>query len=180
MCEPTRVFTGAVLAGGASRRMGRDKAFVDVGGRPLASVAIDALRDAGAREVLAIGGTGLEAMGCRAVADRWPGEGPLGGLVTALSAATDEAVVVLSCDLPFVTAGAVRSLLEAGGDVAMPDGEPLVAVWSRSTCLPVLLRAFEAGERSPLRVLAGLDVRTVVFDDPAWAVDADTPAELPS
>src|SRR5688500_7809469 len=97
-------FSGAVLAGGRSIRMGRDKALLPVGGRALVTIAADALRDAGASEVLVIGGdaVALQDLGLTLVVDRWPGEGPLAGLATALAAAHDEVVAVLACDLPFV------------------------------------------------------------------------------
>ena len=92
--------------------MGTDKALLVVDGRPLAVVAAEALRGAGATDVFAVGGdrAGLEAAGLRWVADRWPGEGPLGALVTALDASTADVVAVLACDRPTrtCTAGAPR------------------------------------------------------------------------
>jgi molybdopterin-guanine dinucleotide biosynthesis protein A len=87
---------GAVLTGGASRRMGRDKALVEVHGRALVAVAADALRAAGAEVVLTIGGDAdalvAAAPGTRPVADLHPAEGPLGGLLTAFAAARHHAV----------------------------------------------------------------------------------------
>src|SRR5262245_1565825 len=95
-----RSFSGAVLTGGASRRMGRDKALVEVDGRPMAGRVAAALREAGAAEVQAIGGdaAGLGELGLDVVPDRFPGEGPLGGIVTALSAASQPVTVVVACD----------------------------------------------------------------------------------
>src|SRR5690606_29522274 len=125
-------WVGAVLCGGASRRMGRDKALLVIGGRPLARRVAGSLRAAGAAAVVAIGGDegGLRAAGLEVVPDDRPGEGPLGGLVTALRWAARRqppaaAVVVLACDLVDPAPHAVRRTLDAlaadpGGDVAVP------------------------------------------------------------
>lgn len=116
---------GAVLCGGASRRMGRDKALIEVDGRPMAARVAAALRAGGCDRVLAVGGdaAALEARvpGLETVPDRWPGEGPLGGLATALSSATrpagpdgGEVVLVLApCDWLAPAADVVAVLLDA-------------------------------------------------------------------
>jgi molybdopterin-guanine dinucleotide biosynthesis protein A len=168
--------------------MGTDKAFVDVGGRPLVTVVAGALREAGAAEVLAVGGdeARLAALGLRAVPDDHPGEGPLGGIVTALRRAQAGIVVVLACDLPWASAAAVRAVVRAveGADVAVAAGEggrpePLHAAWRRAACLPALEAAFAAGERAPARALAALVVRRVAVPDAGSLRDADRPEDVP-
>ncbi len=167
--------------------MGQDKAFVEVGGRPMAAIAADALRAAGAAEVIAVGGdlARLTALGFdRAVADEHPGEGPLAGLLTALGAATDDIAVVLACDLPFADPAAIRLVLEAvgGHDAAMVRTdrlEPLHAAWRRVRCLPVLAAAFDAGERAVHRSLDGLVVAEVTVADPSVLHNANRPGDLP-
>ncbi|MES4792537.1 MAG: hypothetical protein C4321_05700, partial [Chloroflexota bacterium] len=81
-------FSGAVLTGGRSSRMGRDKAFVALGGRPLVTYPVGALRMAGATEVFAVGGdrVRLTTLGLSWVPDGHPGAGPLGGICTAIGA----------------------------------------------------------------------------------------------
>jgi molybdopterin-guanine dinucleotide biosynthesis protein A len=188
--HPLPPFTGAVLTGGASRRMGRDKALVDVDGRALAAIVADALHGAGADgPVLAIGGDrpALALMGLEPVADDHPGEGPLAGIITALSRAHHEDVVVLACDLPGVDADAVRLVLAALADepdahvAAAVDGDgrvqPLHAAWRRST-LPRVQEALERGERSVRRMMVDLVVVAVPGVDPLALADVDTPAEL--
>lgn len=160
--------SGAVLTGGASTRMGADKGLL------LAHVAVDALRAAGIDDVVTIGGA------AGTVADGFPGEGPLGGVITALRCSSSDVVVVLACDLPLVDGPTVEALL-AGlrpeDDAAAPAGEPLCAAYRRS-CLPVLERLFDDGERSPLRALAALRVAEVTVPDPTRLADADTPDVL--
>ena len=83
--SPCRV-AGAVLVGGASRRMGVDKASLEVDGRPLAVTACSALLGAGISPVAVVGGASHPPLppGVKWLPDRWPGEGPLGGILTAL------------------------------------------------------------------------------------------------
>lgn len=180
-------FSGAVLTGGASTRMGRDKAFIEVGGVALGSVVASALRGAGAVEVVAVGGDvdRLGALGGfdAVVPDRWPGEGPLGGILTALESCRSDLVVVLACDTPTVSAACATALLGSLGpnDVAVGsvDGrrQPLTALWRRSACFEVLRSAFDAGERAPRNVLASLRVVDVELD-PCEVADVDRPEDL--
>lgn len=177
---------GAVLAGGESTRMGRPKAFIELDGHTLLDRAVAALRGADLDDVVVVGGdrAAVGAAGHRYVPDTHPGEGPLGGIVTALGAVDADLVVVLACDLLDASSLAVRSLVGAlgTGDVAVPvvDGRAqwLHAVWRRSA-LPTLDAAFAAGERAPRRALPGLSVVEVLDGSPCWYADADTPADLP-
>jgi molybdopterin-guanine dinucleotide biosynthesis protein A len=181
----TGTFSGAILTGGNSTRMGRDKAFVEVSGRPMVTIPADALLGAGATDVVCVGGDdhGLARLGLRVVPDDHPGSGPLGGLLTALRTGAEPVVVVLACDLPAVTPAAVRCVLDGlgDGDAALPDvdgrTQTLLAAYRRSALDP-LRAAFDAGERAPRRALAGLDVRRVTFPDPRWARNANHPEDV--
>lgn len=161
-------FSGAVLVGGKSRRLGADKVGL------FAGRVIDALRAAGAAEVLEVGRGEL--------ADERDGLGPLGGIATALRVATEDVVVVLACDLPDVRAEGIRAVVGAlagagaAADVAMPPGEPLHAAWRRAA-RPAVLAAIDAGT---LAVRAALDrLRVVEVDvDPRWLRNVNTPADL--
>lgn len=166
--------------------MGRDKAFVELWGRPLASFPIEALREAGAAEVLTVGGDRgrLAGLGSTWVADRYPGVGPAGGIVTALLAAGHEVVVVLGCDMPFVTPAAVAHVLAALGpadDAVVPEVEgrlePLLAAYRRR-CAPALAAALDRGARAVHRVLGEVSVRRVGLPEARWACSINTPAEL--
>src|SRR6476660_3959530 len=104
-------FAGAVLTGGASSRMGTDKALIEIDGRALAARVADALAAAGADHVIAVGGDleRLRALGLDARAERASDQGPLAGIVTALEQTDAELVVVAACDLISVTAPAVSA-----------------------------------------------------------------------
>ncbi len=179
-------FSGAVLTGGRSRRMGQDKAFLCHEGRPLAEIARRALLDAGAREVLSVGGDldRLQRLGFTAVPDDDAGEGPLGGLLTALRVAGSDWVVVLACDLPLASAGTVRELLSHTGEdadavVPLLDGrpQPAHAVWRRD-CRAALSALYAQGERRLTATLGHLRVRRVSVHRPATLIDVDTQSDL--
>lgn len=177
---------GAVLCGGASRRMGRDKALLPVDGVAMAARVAAALRDGGCDEVVAIGGDvdGLAALGLAVVPDEFPGEGPFGGLITALAACpTAAAVVIVACDLPSLQAASVRALVAAlpGHDVAVASVEagraqPVCAAW-RPTALAVLRPAFVAGERRMMNAI-GLLSQVVVPVPPQELANVNTPGDL--
>src|SRR5688500_8636208 len=127
-------FSGAVLCGGSSSRMGRDKATLEVRGVAMAGRVAAALRDAGAAEVVAVGGdaAALRRIGLDVVPDDEPGAGPFPATLTALRQAGCDVVAVLSCDLLAPDATAVRSLVtrlqsaapEVDGIVPVVAGQP--------------------------------------------------------
>lgn len=155
--------------------MGRgiDKALLVVDGQPLARRTADVLAGAGAAEVLAIGGDGdgLRALGLDARPDHHPGEGPLGGILTALSEASHDIVVVVATDLAALTAAPVRAVVErvrtdATLDVALAVTErlePLCGAWRRRA-LPALVTAWDGGARAVHAALGALVVARVPVD----------------
>lgn len=180
-------FSGVVLTGGGSTRLGQDKALLAVDGRALAATVASALRGAGATEVVAVGGDrmGLDALGVfdRVVDDEHPGAGPLGGLVTALTTCAAPVAVVLACDTPEITSDTPRALVDAIGarDVAVGIVEgreqPLTAAWRRAAVLPIAESLFRAGERAPRTLLRVL--RCAPVELPTGAVrDVDRREDL--
>jgi molybdopterin-guanine dinucleotide biosynthesis protein A len=168
--------------------MGADKATIEIDGVPMARRVADALLDAGAGTVVAIGGHAarLRAAGLTVVADRHPGEGPLGAVAQALATADPGVVAVLACDLLRPDPSPVRELVRhraaSDADVVVPvaDGRPqwTHAVWHRRVA-DVLAEVFAAGERSLVGAGAGLRVSLVEPADPGSTRDADRPADLP-
>jgi molybdopterin-guanine dinucleotide biosynthesis protein A len=168
--------------------MGRDKSLIEVDGVAMAARVAASLHDAGCSRVLVIGGDqqALTALGLDARPDDEPGEGPLGGIRTALRLATDDVVAVLACDLVAPSAGAVRTVVAACVEsrgpaaVAVVDGQEqwLLAAWHRSA-RAVLDRAFADGVRSVRDAAAGLAGLRRVIVPAAAAADADTPDQVP-
>src|SRR5689334_22185370 len=89
-------WSAVILTGGASTRMGRDKALVPIDGVAMAVRVARALRTAGADDITCVGGdlAGLSAQALDAIPDEWPGEGPVAGLLTGMTHARHEIVVV--------------------------------------------------------------------------------------
>lgn len=177
---------GVVLCGGASRRMGRDKALLGPPGRPLAGRVADAVAATGVVEVLLVGGDGraLGGLGTGWLADDRPGEGPLAGAATVAAARPGSGLLVCACDLPWVTAEDLVPLLDAvargaPAAVAVVDGREqwsAIAVSARvAAAFPV---AVERGERALRRVIPG-DVARLDADRPGRLRDVDRPEDLP-
>ncbi|RAK60225.1 molybdenum cofactor guanylyltransferase [Phenylobacterium hankyongense] len=116
-----------ILCGGASSRMGTDKAVLDWNG----AAAIDRLAALSERLGLRMVLTAGADHGLPAVFDARPGEGPCGGILAAaawLSAAGYGRALILAVDAPTVTADDIRPLMDAGGPGAAYDGLPLPMV----------------------------------------------------
>src|ERR671913_497518 len=111
----------AVLAGGASRRMGRDKATLAVGGVELASLALAAAARV-AHPVVLVAPDGHPARRVAAPAIADPGLGPLAALAAALDALTAEHVLVLAGDHPGLRVELLARLVALAG--AAPGGTP--------------------------------------------------------
>jgi len=107
---------GAVLAGGASTRLGPDKALIALptpaGPRPMAAVAAALLREAGAGRVVVVTPrpAPLSGLADGVVLDLYPGRGPLGGIHAALSAARGAWCLVLACDMPLAGSGFLAAM----------------------------------------------------------------------
>ena len=156
---------GAVLAGGRGRRIGRDKAMVELDGRPLISYPVGALRSAGLDVVLALRGgqkapAGLEDVSV--VRDEFEDAGPLGGLHALLKWMPGEWVLVVSCDQPFVRVNLLHGIMsqsECTADAVVartPERlQPMPGLY-RKSCLPVVDGALRRGEHGMRDVLNGL------------------------
>lgn len=145
-----------VQAGGESRRMGQDKALVLFRGQPLVQRVLDRLALlAGELVVTTNRSADFEFLGVRLAGDVYPGYGALGGLHTALSAASLPLVAVAACDMPFASAALMEALVqimvETGCDAVVPRSEhglePFHAVYRRETCLPLVEAAIQAEKR---------------------------------
>lgn len=198
---------GAVLCGGASQRMGTNKALLELDGEPLAGRVAGVLRIAGAKTVVAVGGDPeeLAATNLEVIADSEPGGGPLVGVVSGLdyfqslasahsasegsaggaaapSPADDFIAVFSACDLPFVSPPAVTSLVNAVVDGAM------AAVAEVDNHAQWHLLALGGSAREPLGAALAAGERSLrgavgplepvrVSLAPQVAADVDTPEE---
>lgn len=145
-----------IQAGGASSRMGQDKALLPFLGTPLIQRIYNRLAGLGDEVVITTNNpSAFTFLPARLVSDLLPGRGALGGLFTALSAARYPLVAVVACDMPFANAGLLAALrdhlVESDGDLAIPrtaEGlEPFHAVYRKASCLPLVKASLEASLR---------------------------------
>ena len=132
-------FTGVILAGGVSRRMGQEKACLPWGDATLLEHIIDTLRPAVDEIIVAVkDARAFRHLKALVVEDCVPDAHALGGLYTGLRAASSGWCFVCACDMPFVTPRLVRALAEQarGYDAVIPKTtqglQPLHAVYATS------------------------------------------------
>lgn len=182
--------SGLVLCGGASSRMGTDKARLELDGRPLLAHALATLDELGVSARLACGSAPRYGEYARElVLDDVPGAGPLAGLTAGLEAAAragESWVVVLACDMPHARARVLARLLEharaRGLDACLAGlergSQPAYAVYHTRCAVPARA-ALEAGERRLVSFHAGLSVEVLPLErDAATACNVNTPEEL--
>ncbi len=179
-----RPFAGAVLLGGASRRYGSDKALALHCGVAMAACMINVLGVAGASDVITVGGPdrGFDVVHRP---DLYPGEGPLGGLLTVLAQPSHPVIVLVACDMPYLNAATVRRLAQTAHQhpeidavVAKTDRrEPLCAAYRAEACRPVAERLFAIGTRSLQEFLGSLKLLELVLDDFAEVRNVNSPED---
>ena len=146
--------TGFVLAGGSSRRMGRDKAKLMLGGETMVERQLRLLLSV-CRSVAILGPPkNFEALQVIVLPDEFPGRGPLAGLYTALHWSSTEFNLFRSCDLPFMESGFLHFLCQRAAqnraDVTVPISrtrrpEPLAAIYRRRA-LSTVRQSLEAAK----------------------------------
>lgn len=143
--------TGIFLAGGKNSRMRRNKAFLELEGKPLVARSLAILRSLFTEVLISSNEPALyEAYGVPVIPDQEQGKGPLAGLAAGLKAASFASAFFVACDMPFVQAGAIRYLWQwvPGHDVVVPRGycgpHPLHAFYHKN-CLPFIEENLKAG-----------------------------------
>ncbi len=173
-----------VLAGGASRRMGRDKSLLDVDGQPLIAHVIAQLDPWLAPVLISANAPDKYAFLQRPVIpDAVTGQGPARGIASALAASPRGRNLVVACDIPRIDRALGRSLVQAleGADVAVPVDpqghlEPLFAAYRRRAA-PALRTLLDAGGRRIADAYAGLRVRRLVPEPNRRLVNLNTRAD---
>lgn len=157
-----RGVSGVILAGGASRRMGQNKALLELNGHPLIALVAARLRSVVDEVVIVADDTESYApFADRCVPDVYPGVGTLGGIHAGLTAASHDLVIIVGCDMPFLDPSVLDWFVGAASSANGANGagdadlvilkheagvEPLHAVY-RKSCLPVIEATIQSGER---------------------------------
>ena len=160
---PARGCAAAYLAGGMSRRMGRDKAMLAWGDEPLLT-RLARRFSCFDEQLLSTNNPFLTLPGVQSVPDIRPGCGPLGGIHAVLHTCRAQRVFFLPCDMPYMTADIAFALLDALADgdacAAVVDGrvQPLAAVYAKSA-LPAIDARIARGDFRLQALLCELDCR---------------------
>jgi molybdopterin-guanine dinucleotide biosynthesis protein A len=172
--------SGIVLAGGMSRRLGRDKALEPLGGEPLIRRVIGRLSQVSGETVVVVAdmerGAALPLPdSARAAVDIYPGKGSLGGIFSGLSHVSGDANgwgVVVACDMPFLNLDLFRHMLSLRGgyDAVVPviedRPEPTHAVYS-NRCLPYIEKRLQADDLKISKFFDEVRVRYVTEEEVA-------------
>jgi molybdenum cofactor guanylyltransferase len=184
-----------LLAGGESRRMGRDKALLPVGGQPLLlhlaqsaapvvnSIAV--IAPPGRYEAL------CEPLGLVVLPDLRPGSGPLAGIEAALARSQSDWNLILACDMPFVDSAWLATLVAAAlgqhadvlcvasalGTEEAPQPSPLCACWHKDA-LPAVSRALDQGQRRVRDLLPVLNTRYLFPVQPRLLANWNSPTDV--
>lgn len=171
--------TGAILAGGRSVRMGKDKADIVLpSGKTMLSTAANQLSGTAVGRILVSGSQG--------VPDMRPGMGPLGGIETILHRSLPDAVLFIPCDMPYLKQALLRRMIESWqrspgrpAVVTSPFLEPLVAVVPVSWKTKVT-NAVDAGHLKVGRFWIDCGFTPVRTSDMESLADVDNPWEIPA
>jgi len=182
-------FVGVVLNGGRSVRMGTNKANLLLDGKTLLELSALKLKEASASSILIVGNALIEEFEIEAtvIKDRWPNEGPLGGILTALQflQGTDLPVVIVACDFPELDTEEIRNLVKHAylnkDSIVVPRvGE--INQWMHA-CWPTsaekhLHKSFLNGERAPHRAVIGHEIVVLERKKESAYFDVDTPEDF--
>jgi molybdenum cofactor guanylyltransferase len=166
--ESTNQIAGFILAGGASSRMGRDKALLELGGEALIVRTVRLVESVVGIATVVGDSAAFRSLGLRTIGDDWPGAGPLGGIATALRAGSAPWSLVVACDLPYLTKAwleyAIARALASRADAVIPMNatgtEPLCAVYHQRA-EPGIRRALTGGNKKVKDAIASLRVEII-------------------
>ena len=176
---------GFILIGGGSTRMGNDKALLPFGGDVLVTHIAYAVKGAAGSVHLVGPPARYGHLGLPVIPDLYPGFGPVGGVVTALTASGAEWNLIVACDMPAVTAEFLDALLrearKSGAQCVLPvtpDGRrhPLCAVYHRSAREP-LAHAVAKGTHRLLTAIEALSLHLHPVSATDSLVNVNTPTE---
>ena len=174
--------TAFILADGKSTRMGTDKAFLELAGRPLISHALELAR-AVSEEIKIVGDPKTFASFGAVIPDIYPARGPLAGIHAALANTATDYNLILGVDLPFLQPHFLNYLItearSSSAVVSVPSADghlhPLCAVY-RKQFGPITQAALEKGKNKIDSLFAGIVIR--IIDEAELATNGFTPIQF--
>ena len=188
MNKPARPLYGLLLTGGASRRMGQDKALLNYGDQPQLLAAYQLLETVVERAFVSVREDQRNEQTRRQlpqIIDQLADIGPAAGILAAHARYPDAAWLVLACDLPLLNRETLHALLaardvsrDATAFASAHDGlpEPLCAIWEPSA-IEALAASVAAGRVCPRKGLLSIDTQLIDPVDPQALDNANSPGD---
>lgn len=168
----TKKIFGAVLAGGKSSRMGEDKAILSWRNKTMLENAVEILEKQTIGVVICSNNEMHDLKGKIRLQDRVESNGPVSGIITALTYFSPESVLIIACDMPFVSHSIIYYLInedDAKYDAIVYEHsgnkEPLCAIY-HSAALTVIENAFREREFKLHAILQRMNVKYLQPEDP--------------
>ena len=165
--------SAAIMAGGRSRRMGRNKALLPYRGKPLIAHVFETLEALFEDIFLVTNDPGpFDFLPCPKIPDRVPGKGPISGIDAALRHSKNPFVLAVGCDAPFLSPLLLALLAEKaeGTDLVIPYGlhgpEPLCAIYGKG-CLPQIEESLRRGDFPAVALIGRVRTREISRDEVA-------------
>lgn len=172
-------YSAIVLAGGKGKRMGyREKALIDLNGKPLIAYVIKSLENVVDEIIISVRGKAQEELlipalpGYTYVYDAYENTGPLAGILAGLAVCRNEYCFIAACDMPFINENVVKMLFKMSEkyDAAIPcweDGslEPLHAVYKCKSMIFETKKAIRNKEKIILAPIHRMNVNYVEMED---------------
>lgn len=167
----TEKFSGILLAGGKSSRMGEDKAFLKYGGLFLYQYNLKILEHFSDNLIISSSNTAFNQSNYLRVEDDIPGLGPIGGIYSSLKRISYKNAIVLPCDLPFITIDIIDTLIanSHGYEICIAQNmsgqpEPLVGIYSTSI-LPNMEDLIKKGKYKIRDLLSEVNTNFISFEN---------------
>ena len=180
--------TGIVLAGGKSSRMGTDKGFLDLNGKPFISYSISALEPLVSETLIVANNPEYDVFNLKRVEDKIKDAGPLAGIYTGLTRSKTDYNIVLSCDIPLIRTKILEELIKVENsdtDVVqiVSNGKkmPLIAMYHKR-CKNLFFQLLQNNERRLHMALAHCKVKNVILnpEQDIFTTNINSPHELKS
>ncbi|KAB1069169.1 molybdenum cofactor guanylyltransferase [Tamlana haliotis] len=178
--------TGIILSGGKSSRMGSDKGFLNLNGKPFVQYSIDALEPLVSEIIIVSDHSEYDKFGYRRITDSIKNAGPVAGISAGLEASKTTFNLVLSCDIPLITTEVLEKLIQNTNnkhDIIQIESQgksmPLIALYKKS-CGSIFRKLVEENERRLRVAVNTCKVKNVVLEskDEKTTMNVNTQEEL--
>jgi len=166
----TKNITGIILAGGKSSRMGTDKGFIDLNGKPFITHIIEAMKPLVSDIIIVSNNSEYDQFGYIRIEDSIKESGPLAGLYTGLCYSEAEYNLVLSCDIPLINSKVINKLIDGideTKDVIQLKSQnktmPLMALYKKH-CLHKCKALLDKDEKRLRIAVEQLQTKTITID----------------